>query len=164
MTKKKYIKILFILFIIVISIGMFEKFFARHIIISKNVEINIPLLTKVESIDTHGGFHMDGEMLAKVRFNSRQAERVIEEIKINEHWRELPMMEKLQETIIYNIDKRMRIPFVKNGYWFYIDRHTEADNKYDEYERYMEKRYSTNYSVAVFDIDSNVLYYYELDT
>lgn len=164
MTRQKIIKIFIIIFIIAILIGTFEFFFARHIIISKNIEINIPLSAKVESIDTHGGLHMDGEMLAKVYFTDRQAEKMIEKIKINEHWRELPMMEKLQEVITFNTDKSMKFPIIENGYWFYLDRHTEADNKYDEYERYKEERYSTNYSVAVYDIDSNVLYYYELDT
>ena len=37
---------------------------------------------------------------------------------------------------------------------------TDSYDIYDEYERYEEKRSSTNFSVAVFDLDSNILYYY----
>ena len=57
----------------------------------------------------------------------------------------------------------MEIPEVKNGYWFYLDRGSDAIDKYDENFMYKE-RYSHNYSVAVFDKDVNILYYYELDT
>ena len=93
-----------------------------------------------------------------------EVKKVLNEIKNNKHWRELPIMERLQEGIIFNIDKSMKFPIVENGYWFYLDRHTEANDIYDEYERYEEKRSSTNFSVAVFDLDSNILYYYALDT
>lgn len=48
-------------------------------------------------------------------------------------------------------------------HWFYLDRSSEATDKYDENDMY-NGRHSHNYSVAVFDINDNILYYYELDT
>ena len=58
----------------------------------------------------------------------------------------------------------MNIPEISNGYWFVLDRHSAAKSKYNEKDIFKEDRYSYNFTVAVFDIDKNVLYIYELDT
>lgn len=161
---KKFLTVASIILFILIIYVMFEIKFGFHRKISSIIEIEVPITAKIERQDTHGGMVMDGETLARVYFTDEQAKKVLNEIKNNKHWRELPIMERLQEGIIFNIDKSMEFPIVENGYWFYLDRHTEANDIYDEYERYEEKRSSTNFSVAVFDSDSNILYYYALDT
>lgn len=80
----------------------------------------------------------------------------------NEHWRELPLPEILIDAT-GTFDKELKIPEIENGYWFYLDRNIEATDKYNENDMY-NGRYSYNYSIAVFDSDANILYYYELDT
>ena len=45
---------------------------------SSIIETPIPMFTKIEEKDTHGGFHGDGEALVKVYFSDKQAEKFIE--------------------------------------------------------------------------------------
>ena len=149
---------------LLISYVIFSIKYGEHVRVSSKIEIKIPLSAKLENNDSHGGFHGDGESLSKVYFNVEQAHNIENEINANKHWKKLPMPERLQNCVSLYAEEGMNMPIVENGYWFYLDRHSEADNKYDENERYEEKRASRNYSVAVFDTDENILYYYELDT
>ena len=109
-----------------------------------------------------GGFHGDGEFFAKIYFTQEQSEKFEKKIQKNNNWKNLPLTEIVADaTGVF--DSEMEIPEFKNGYWFYLDRGSDAIDKYDENFMYKE-RYSHNYSVAVFDKDVNILYYYELDT
>lgn len=95
-------------------------------------------------------------------FTQEQSEKVKISIMRNEHWRKLPLPEILIDAT-GTFDKELKIPEIENGYWFYLDRNSEATDKYNENDMY-NGRYSYNYSIAVFDSDANILYYYELDT
>ncbi len=129
---------------------------------SSLIEIPIPMFAKMEEKDTHGGFHGDGESLVKIYFSNKQAEKFIKKIKNNTHWSTLPIDEILQNCINNNSIEGMSVPLVENGYWFFLDRHSNATNKYDYND--MFNRASSNYSVAIFDKESNILYIYSLDT
>lgn len=69
---------------------------------------------------------------------------------------------KLQKRISNTIDKEMKIPYIEQGYWFFVDRHDKATDKYNYNEIF--GRSSLNFSIAVFDTNSNILYIYALDT
>ena len=129
---------------------------------SSLIEIPIPIFVKMEEKDTHGGFHGDGETLVKVFFSDKQAEKFIRKIDKNIHWDKLPMKDILQTCINNNITDEISVPIIENGYWFFLDRHSKATDKYNYND--MFDRASSNYSIAIFDIDSNVLYIYSLDT
>lgn len=129
---------------------------------SSLIETPIPIFAKIEEKDTHGGFHGDGEALVKVYFSDKQAEKFIRKIDKNIHWDKLPMKDILQTCINNNITDEISVPIIENGYWFFLDRHSKATDKYNYND--MFDRASSNYSIAIFDIDSNVLYIYSLDT
>jgi hypothetical protein len=167
---KRKFPILIIILIAVIAccfIGIYifiDIKFGWQIWISRRIEILVPFSAELEYEDSHGGFHGDGECIVKVFFSEEQAKNFTEKIENNNHWKKLPMPERLQNCVSVYTEEGKNMPIIENGYWFYLDRNSEADNKYDENERYEEKRWSRNYSVAVFDSDENILYYYELDT
>ena len=72
-------------------------------------------------------------------------------------------MEKiLQNCISNNITDEISVPIIENGYCFFLDRHSKTIDKYNYKEIF--DRASSNYSIAIFDIDSNILYIYSLDT
>lgn len=46
---------------------------------------------------------------------------------------------------------------VENGYWFFNDRNNQKSLE-------LLERSSFNFTLAIFDADTNILYVYELDT
>ena len=157
----KYLKITFLMILFLLIIYIIYVFaFKNYIFYSSHIEVAIPIFAKMQEIDTHGGFHGDGESYVKVYFSDNQAEKFISKIKTNIHWQELPMPEILQKH--NTINEEIKIPEIEKGYWFFIDRHNKTINKYD-YSGIFD-RASYNYSIAVFDTFSNILYYYALDT
>ena len=152
---------LIILLLIIVYIIYLYTFYDYNFY-SSIIETPIPMFAKIEEKDTHGGFHGDGEALVKVYFSDKQAEKFIRKIDKNIHWNKLPMKDILQTCLNNNITDGISVPIIENGYWFFLDRHIKATNKYNYYD--MFDRASSNYSIAIFDIDSNVLYIYSLDT
>ena len=160
---KKFLKRTFfiILFFLIIYIVYLHTFY-NYNFYSSLIETPIPIFAKIEEKDTHSGFHGDGEALVKIYFSDNQAKKFMSKIENNTHWNKLPIDETLQTCITNNSIEEMSIPFVENGYWFFLDRHSKATNKYNYND--MFNRASSNYSIAIFDIKFNILYIYSFDT
>ena len=160
---KKFLKrACLIILLLIIAYIIYLQTLYDYNFYSSLIEIPIPIFVKMEEKDTHGGFHGDGEALVKVYFSDKQAEKFIRKIDKNIHWDKLPMKDILQTCINNNITDEISVPIIENGYWFFLDRHSKATDKYNYND--MFDRASSNYSIAIFDIDSNVLYIYSLDT
>ena len=160
--KKFFKRACLIILLLIIAYIIYLQTLYDYNFYSSLIEIPIPIFAKIEEKDTHGGFHGDGETLAKFYFSDKQAQNFTSNISNNSHWNEFPIPETLQHCAYDSIDEDIKIPFINNGYWFFLDRHSKATDKYNYYE--MFGRASSNYSIAVFDIDSNILYIYSLDT
>ena len=119
--------------------------------------------------DTHGGFLGDGECYAEVKFSDNSVSEIIK----NE-WQKLPLTDNLN-TVIYGGEVKTefgpgtvlsfvddKIPKIKNGYYYFEDRHSESKNKKDDTDIF--NRYSYNFTVAIYDLDTHSLYFYALDT
>lgn len=160
---KKFLKrACLIILLLIIAYIIYLQTLYDYNFYSSLIEIPIPIFVKMEEKDTHGGFHGDGEALVKVYFSDKQAEKFIRKVDKNIHWDKLPMKDILQTCINNNITDEISVPIIENGYWFFLDRHSKATDKYNYND--MFDRASSNYSIAIFDIDSNVLYIYSLDT
>ena len=160
---KKFLKkacLIILILIIVYIIYLYTLY--DYNFYSSLIETPIPIFAKMEEKDTHGGFHGDGEALVKVYFSDKQVEKFIRKIEKNIHWNKLPMNEMLQTCISNNITDEISLPIIENGYWFFLDRHSEATDKYNYNE--MFDRASSNYSIAIFDNNSNIFYIYSIDT
>lgn len=129
-----------------------------------NLELNKDNCKILEEKDTHGGFLGDGDYFARIKCSK------IED-KINKKWKELPISDELKEVTemehcdsksCENIYKRYNIPNIENGYYYFKDRHSESTNTYDYKD--INKRSSYNFTFAILDKDTNMIYYYELDT
>lgn len=112
--------------------------------------------TVVEEQDTHGGFHGDGSYYL-VLDCSNHAEAAL---NIVERWNKLPLSENL-DMFIYG-EEVAQLPRIENGYYCFQDRHPEAINPSDDSELF--SRWSFNFSLAVYDSDTNMFYYFEFDT
>ena len=124
--------------------------------------------TVVDEKDTHGGFHGDGSyyLILDCSEETEQAAELIE------NWSPLPLTENLQLIMYggekngvsygYNLAEEAHWPIITNGVYKFVDRHSEAVDKSDDTKLF--SRYSYNFSVAVYDLDTNTLYYFEFDT
>lgn len=122
----------------------------------------------VEEKDTHGGFHVDGayHLILDCSENPSQAHEIIKE------WRELPLSDNL-DLVMYggekdgvsyrhNFAEEAHWPTISNGVYKFVDRHSESVDKSDDTN--LLNRNSFNFTIAVYDLDTDTLYYFEMDT
>ena len=150
MNIKKCLKILLITLLSLFVVYLIYAFtLEERVWMSIKIENYIPIFAKIE----------------RIYFSEKQANNFVKKLKENNNWRELPITERLHNKVCkYAIDEDMNIPEVSNGYWFVLDRHSEAKDKYNEDDIFNEGRHANNFTVAVFDTDEKILYIYELDT
>lgn len=133
--------------------------------ISNKLEINNLNCKIEESYDTHGGFLGDGDYFAKL--NCR--DYLDTEIKIN--WKKLPLsnelkqimdMKQCDENDCYSVYEKYHITDIPDGYYYFLDRHSESINKNNDQE--LNNRASYNFTLGIYDSVNKILYFYELDT
>ena len=122
----------------------------------------------VEELDTHGGFHGDGSYYL-ILDCSNAKEKALKKV---ENWNKLPLSENLNLIMYggekdgvaygYELAEEAHFPKIENGYYIFEDRHSESKDSRDDYELF--DRYSFNFSIAVYDCDTDKLYYFEFDT
>ncbi len=130
--------------------------------------------TIVENVDTHGGFHGDGESLTVWKFDDNS---MLEQIQADSDWKELPLTENL-EALLYGVVydngvlvnqvgpyvdfSEEQLPHIQNGYYYFVDRQAETEQQHSDTQ--VMERASFNFSIAIYDTDTDTLYYVELDT
>ncbi len=136
-------------------------------IVSNELGIDVSKGVEISDVDTHAGFHGDGVTCIALRFED---ESVLDSIKENSDWKELPLDETMQ-ALVYRMEDatgeigpflndnegNALLPEIQNGYYLLIDRH--ADKNSDILERG-----SFNFTVGLYDTDNNIIYFCKLDT
>ena len=136
-------------------------------IVSRELGVDVSGGTEISYEDTHGGFHGDGDTIITLQFDDNS---VTDTIKGNSKWREFPIDETTQ-VLVYGLEKEnfqygpflndgmgnALIPEIQNGYYILIDRQTETDTNILE-------RPSFNFTVGLYDADTNIMYFGKLDT
>lgn len=122
----------------------------------------------IEEFDTHGGFHGDGSyyLILDCSENKQDA------LENASGWKPLPLSENLALIMYggckdgmwygYNLAKEANIPAIENGYYIFKDRHSDSRNSADDSELF--NRHSFNFSIAIYDLDTDIMYYFEFDT
>lgn len=136
------------------------------------VEISEILRTGVSTgeilteMDTHGGFHGDGENYVVLQFPDADSFQIPE----SGFWHELPLSDNLH-TFLYEYTHYTQvwdavggelIPRIESGYYFFYDRNSDNLSHFGDEE--LLSRGSYNFILAVYDPANLTLYYYELDT
>lgn len=124
--------------------------------------------TVIEELDTHGGFLGDGSYYL-ILDCSNNKEQALDKVK---GWNKLPLSENLNlvmyggekdgVTYGYELSKEAHMPKISNGYYMFEDRHSESKDSRDDSD--LLDRHSSNFSVAIYDCDTDRLYYFEFDT
>lgn len=55
------------------------------------------------------------------------------------------------------------IPVISNGYYYFVDKQNKESEKHSDKYLLNDERYSFNYYIAIYDIDTNKLYYIEME-
>lgn len=165
---KKRIRIFFgILMMIIIFSGCTGKKPAEQYV-SEQLNCSLPAAEKAEASDTHGGFHGEGEYAATIRFDAMHGAELAEQLQNTDGWKVLPLEEELELLMYggsrggnsygYYFADKAGIPKIENGCYYFIDRQHDTERTGLLYRR------SYNFSLAIYDLDENILYYCEIDT
>lgn len=123
-----------------------------------DVGLNLKSAQILSDDDDHGGFHGDGMRLAVIRFDEAADEELLQSV---EGWSPLPLDDVMDETLYERIEgiypSDARLPRVEHGYWYFRDRASDTSRPFTT-------RYSYNFTAAIYDTDTNTLYYCEVDT
>lgn len=127
----------------------------------------------LESYDDHDKFLGDGVRYLVLQYSNDQIEK---EIREAEHWHTLPLSKNLEtflgrtKGLFENIYPDKTLPLPEKGYYFFMDRFTEDfrskdnQNKVSFDDSKLLERHAYNSTLAIFDAEKNILYYYEIDT
>lgn len=181
---KKILKFVFLIICSILGVFVFSISFLLlidYLIASETHEENYFRLMKeesgvelssckiIEDDDSHGGFLGDG--ITRRIYDCRDAKIKISNLK---KWKELPLSENLSIEIYGGITEDGKehihtkeiLPKIENGYYYFIDNRSQEDNDIDDIhsDEKLFERYSSNYVLGIYDIDTNKFYYYEVDT
>ena len=134
--------------------------------LSTTLGIDLAQGTVQEAWDDHGGFHGDGArwVVISPAFSQEAG------------WHATPLPEEL-EAVWYGLTREtdqgeesvgpylpegVSVPQVESGYYFFQDRHREAEDPGDPSNLFSRNAY--NFTAALYDAGRETLYYYELDT
>ena len=115
--------------------------------ISKALSIDVTDGTVLYSEDSHGGFHGDGMSFTKIQFKSRVC---LEEIENSADWSRLPLPEEMS-VLLYG------------GKIAGLSYEPLTDTPKSEKENFLE-RGSYNFDLAIYDADTDIMYYIVFDT
>lgn len=141
--------------------------------IASFLEINIPKYTSIYQDSSEDGFLGDGFSYASISFDEEHVKQLINEIEKNDSWRKFPLSDQLA-TFIYGYEDETEViesvvkadvedfPNIDNGYWFFKDNNNKNGDPYND--THLFNRNSFNCMIGILDTDTNILYFYNLDT
>lgn len=122
----------------------------------------------IEELDTHGGFQGEGShyLILDCSDNKQKA------LEIIKNWNKLPLSENLnlvmyggeKDGVIYGYElaKEAHIPKIESGYYIFDNSQLKGKDNGDDSELF--NRYSFNFEIAIYDCDTDRMYYFEFDT
>lgn len=140
--------------------------------VSDTLEVDVGKGAVLSESDSHGGFQGDGTAYAVISFSDADC---LNQIVESAAWRPLPLSEHLTALIygqegengklgpmLCDRDGEPLPPRIQNGYYCFVDRHPLSQDKKDDSDVFSRSSY--NFSVGIYDTDTDTLYYMELDT
>lgn len=134
--------------------------------VSKALGFDVSRGKEVSNYDTHSG-NGDGASCVVISFDD---DTILEEIKRNAEWKPFPLDETVQ-SLVYGVSDAASsigpflndgngnplVPEIQNGYYLLIDRNTGKGAD-------ILNRGSFNFTLGLYDVDTNTLYFCKLDT
>ena len=138
--------------------------------IKRKTGVDVKGCRRMVDYNDHDGFHGDGEHFIAYDC-SAYAESIEEQV---DSWKDLPLTENIHIALYgagwyvgegsSTVAGRYDLPEEMNGKYMFIDRHYKATDPSDDSGLFDDDRYSFDYTVAIFDTDNKMFYYYDFDT
>lgn len=131
--------------------------------IKENLHLNIYDSVTIKEI-SNKGFFGDGYNYIKIDCSSNSS-KILEQIM---NWKTLPLTENLNlimyggDNYHYNLSDEISLPKIEKGYYYFVNNHDKAISRFEDSDLF--DLGSFNFTVAIYDCKTNVLYYYEYDT
>lgn len=139
--------------------------------VAKELGLDVSGVNEISSFDSHGGFHGDGATCIALGFSDR---KVLEQIESSAKWKKFPLDETVR-ALVYGIsddtgsvgpfltdsDGKALVPDIRDGYYLLIDR--MADPELATGADILH-RGSFNFTLGIYDTDTDTLYFCKLDT
>lgn len=165
----------FFLAFLVIGLGLGGCGTDREVMIRREIseELKLDLLKTpiLIYVDTHGGFHGDGKTYAVFQLDG-EPERQNVAFKETRAWKRFPFSLSVkaaaygrgeQSSLLKSEMDGIPIPpVIKEGWYYFADRHSRSLDITDEEE--FLNRSSYNFVMAFYDAETQRIYYYRVDT
>lgn len=161
--KKKLLIALMIIFIISLLMIIGWQLYVEEGTIYESFGFFVPLLTKRETITLKYGDFFDNEEMKKIYLSKGQAKRILERIEQDDAWINGEIDNRLEERLNFYTREKIynQIPYIKNKYWIFTNRSNGVKDKHSINEVIDDIYYAVSF--GIFDLDNNILYYYEYD-
>lgn len=145
--------------------------------------LDLPASLDYKVTDTHDSWLGDGVTFGVIKYTGNAASAARSALTYhtkasNSRWHALPMTSNLQLVLYGGYDSAthihygsgfsnntdMLLPEIKNGWWFFKNRHSSATSKYRHDDRELLHAASYNFTAAIYDADTDTFYYIEIDT
>ena len=181
--KKRYIVILVMVLIALVAYKLIDIKMAKEYEIyvndptSYNESINVSIpedSTVLEYENDHGGVHGDGESYVAIQLSDVGATEFIAQGREIANWEELPLSDDISHFIVGGVKDDVdygdgylefggdKLKGIVNGIYYFHDRFIENYPEYADTDR--DLRPAENFTIAVFDTDTNILHICEFDT
>ncbi|WP_035766128.1 hypothetical protein [Butyrivibrio sp. NC2002] len=148
--------VLLFLFLYYIHLGPEHTYISRF---SKIADLRVLDKDMIDIYDSHDGFLGDGLSVVTIDDNNG---KYIAKIEGLDNWKKCPIKSNLNELLLQIFADSNNIPDVKNGYYFFYNRLSSAQDKYDESSLF--EGYSRNFTCGIYDNDSKKLYIVDYDS
>lgn len=129
--------------------------------VAQHIELDLTGCNQRSYSDTHGGFHGDGEAYGVFLCDADTPEQ----ISASDGWWTCPMPEAFALHLQnHTLEVNLTAALAAADHWYLLDEQSEGEARRSPDGILSGKRYSHNYKVALYDEDSSLLYFYELDT
>lgn len=161
--KKKILIALAIMFAIFIILVIGWSLYVEIDTSYKGLEFVIPILCKREVTTLSYNDLFDEEKLEKIYLSNRQAKSILTKIENNSNWIKGEIDEKVEERLKFYTREEIynKIPYIENKYWIFTNRSNGTKNTHSIDEVINTMYYAVSF--GVYDVDNNILYYYEYD-
>lgn len=159
--------ILVLILIAAVSFALFHT--SRQRYLEQALDLRLPRGEITSYLDTHGGFHGDGDTYAVMQLNEEQGSAFAAKAAQQDGWHRGAVSEPLS-LVLYGGERDgvcygrcgHDLPQTDRGLWYFRDRSDESQAPYSD--QALLTRSAQNFTFALYDPQGCTLYVYQLDT